>query len=69
LANLFVSYAGEKMSNARGSNKEVFISPYELQKMAITARNQKKIEELKLRQYKEALQEPIQPRKKMKVAK
>jgi hypothetical protein len=63
VANLFVSYAGEKMSNARGSNKDVFIHPYQLQRMANIARNQNKVDELKLRHRKEALQESIQPRK------
>jgi len=56
------------MSNARGSNREAFINPYELQKIAQCARNQKKLDELRLRQCATVLHESIQPRKRIKVS-
>ena len=54
------------MSSARGNNREAFINPYELQKMAQCARNKQKFDEMKLTQCAKALQQQMQPRKRIK---
>ena len=55
------------MSSARGNNKEAFINPYELQKIAQCARNKKKFESLNLPSMKDIVQ-LIQARKRIKVS-
>jgi len=56
------------MSSARGNNKDAFINPYELQKIAQCARNQKKFEYLKIAQCARNLMPPIEPKKRVKVS-
>jgi len=64
---MLCTFVGEKMSSARGSNRDDGMTDYERQNWEEVARNNEKMESLRLHQLRTELQ-PAQQKKRAKVS-